>query len=151
MKKRTHNKTHRGHRAKTEPAKGLVLPSGMRLSHGQLFEPQEGNPMSKLNSPKASAAPGAPHPGEGMARTGAAKHIVAAPPVFGQKRATEGPLHPHLHGQSQDDSVPRKSFDASTPIKIHDGMTEKQRAAIDTVTANNPHAILGDAARLGRK
>ena len=29
-----------------EPAKGLTLPNGNRLSRGQLFTPKEGNPMT---------------------------------------------------------------------------------------------------------
>ena len=87
---------------------------------------------------------------EGIARAGAPKRIVDAPPVPGQKRQTPDSVFTGPGQTKLDDepNLPIKSH--AKPIPVHDGMTSKQRAAIHPV-ANDPGEILADAARLGRK
>jgi hypothetical protein len=142
--KRTHNKTKRHGLA---PARGIMLPSGLRLNHGQMFTSQGENPMQKLNSPKAPLSVAQQEAGEGMARTGAPKNIVEAPPVYGMKRATVGPLAAYHHGVSVDDEPNAvKSFTRETPL--HSAHANNQTSAdVPSVSAK---AVLTDAAKLGR-
>jgi len=75
------------------------------------------------------------------------KRLDLAPTVIGQKRQTSGALHPHLHGQVQDDAVPEKSFTRAAPI----------HSATPSRTDRGQHVeglgstILNEAANLGRK
>jgi len=121
--------------------RGIKLPSGRKMQHGQITG---GDPMvSPYQRSLNSASPF--HP-----RNGAAKRTVEAQPVPGQRRQTSGELAAYHHGQALNDepNVPLKTYEQKIPV--HPGMTDKQRAAIHPV-ANDPHAILQDAANLGRK
>jgi hypothetical protein len=116
--------------------RGIKLPSGAKMQHGQIIG---GDPMQrKLNT------------AYNVARDGAPKNIPDAPIKPGMKRQTSGELAAYHHGVSVDDTpnVPLKSYEK--PIPVHAAMTDKQRANIHPV-ANDPHAILQDAANLGRR
>lgn len=144
--------------------RGIKLANGARMQHGQIIggNPMQKNPQRPLNSASPMktlnvgtlpAAPQRPAPGEGegMARTGAPKNIAEAAPVLpGQRSRTVGEPHPYLHGQTVQDepNVPLKTYEQKIPL--HPSTTSKQRAALHPV-ANDPHAILQDAANLGRK
>jgi hypothetical protein len=103
--------------------------------------------MQKLNSkaPTTSVAVAADH---NIARDGAQKSIVPAPTVYGQKRATVGPLAAYHHGVSVDDE-PNVARSFEKPVPVHPHMTDQQKAGVDPF-ANSPAAILKDAAKLGR-
>jgi hypothetical protein len=103
----------------------------------------------KLNS-------SAPKPGmvdqtaTNISRDGAAKNIVEAPPAHGMKSQSRSDgVHPHLHGEAQNDSVPVKTYDASKPVPVHPGMTDRQRA--EHAAGPPANAILKEAGTLGRK
>jgi hypothetical protein len=150
MKKRTH-KTKRGHRA-AEPAKGFAIPGG-RLSHGQLFTMEGKQMASDANGQRTAMARAmrAPMTGEDMARSASAPNNLHTPEIVkGQRRKTSGEPAAFHHGVSVDDTpnVPFKSHER--PVKIHDGMTDKQRATVDPI-GNNPGVILRDAENFGRK
>lgn len=116
------------------PPRGIKLPNGGKMQHGMIIG---GDPMQrKLNE------------AYNIARGGAPKRTVDAQPVPGMVRQTKGELGCH-HGITVDDApnVPLKTYEQK--ISVHSGMTDKQRAAVHPV-ANDPKAILSDAARLGR-
>jgi cytochrome c5 len=79
-----------------------------------------------------------------MARDGAPKKLTVAAPVVGHKRQTSGDLHPYLHGQTVDDSVPQKSH--TKPVPVHPGMASHTDRGENI--GNGP-AVLHDAAALG--
>jgi hypothetical protein len=155
--KRTHNKTHRGHRTTmTDAPRPIKLANG-RLSHGQYFTTEE-KPMDNsqkgamLRAMKVGELPAAraraPSAGELARASGAAKRIAKAEPAPGMVRQTSdafytGPGQSHLNDEP---NLPIKSH--IKPVAIHDGMTHEQRAKIDW--ANDPKNVLDDAARLGR-
>jgi hypothetical protein len=148
--------------------KGITLANGNRLNHGQLF-PRKDKTMGtqledlamtqrRINQP-AKAAPVAaavavavavePKDPPNIARDGAEKKLTTPQPVFGHKRRTEGTLHPHLHGQAQDDAVPVKSY-AGKSVPVHSAMTDNQKMSIDPI-GNDAGTILRDAKNFGRK
>jgi hypothetical protein len=158
-KKRTHNRTKRGHRAATE--KPIIVANGGTMRNGQIIggDLMERNPQPKLNSsmPRLNVGtlPAAPQraafSGEGIARTGAPKNIADVPLHPNAVRQTRGDLHPWLHSQPaplQDESEsPLKHSERA--ISVHGGMTDRQRATIDR--SNDPGEILRDAAALRRR
>jgi hypothetical protein len=117
--------------------KGIKLPNGNRLSHGQLFTTPETNPMQRpLNSMYS-------------ARNGAPKKIIDAPIKPGMKRQTV-PSTAYLHGApalDDEKEQPLKSYEK--PIAVHPSMTSKQAA--EHAASPSAKAIFADAARLGRK
>ncbi len=119
------------------------------------------NPQRPLNSSglmkslAVGSLPAAPArtrtEGEGIARTGAPKHIVDAPPVPGQ-RSRIGPSHEAFTGVGQtalDDEkeLPLKSHAKEPPL--HPATPARVAAKVHPV-ANDPNVILKDAASLGR-
>jgi hypothetical protein len=122
------------------PAKGITLANGNRLSQGQLFLRKDDNMQiqRKLNS----STP------EGIARDGAAKKLTTPQPVVGQKRATTDDLHPYLHGQAVDDSVPEKSY-SGKQVPLHPATPSRKERGEHVEGIGSE--VLSDAARLGRK
>jgi hypothetical protein len=93
-------------------------------------------------------------PTEGLARTGAPKLTQDTfAPVPGQKRATEGELHPYLHGQAVDDAVPVKSYAGpDKQVPIHPGTRARPgQLSYAIPDAHNASAILKEAKTLGPK
>jgi hypothetical protein len=109
--------------------------------------------MKTLNVGTLPAAPARSRTeGEGIARTGAPKHIADAAPVPGQ-RSRIGPSHAAYTGPGQvalDDENEPPIKNHTRAIPLHPATTPKQRAAVHPV-ANDPNVILQDAANLGRK
>lgn len=139
------------------PPKAIRLANGARLTHGQIIgatnmiTPRKFNsshPMAKLNVGTLPAAPARPGPGgdANIARAGAPKRIVDAPPVPGQKRQTSGDVHPYLHGQAVDDEVPEKSFASAAPI--HPAMKSNPLRGEHKDGLGN--AVLTEGSNLGR-
>ena len=119
--------------------KGIVLKNGNRLNYGQLFPAKEGNQMQR---PLNSSSP--LHP-----RNGAPKRTTVAAPVPGQRSRT-APSHDYLHGAPLDDErePPIKAYERTIPLHPS---TPKRIADKVHPVANDPKAILRDAANLGRK
>ena len=67
----------------------------------------------------------------------------------GMKRQTTGDLHPYLHGQTLDDSVPEKSFTCAVPV--HDGTPSPSFPDRATHTPGLAKKVLEEGARLGRQ
>jgi hypothetical protein len=130
-------------------AKGIKLPNGNRLSHGQLFTTTEGNPMDRnqIQRPLNSSM----HR-DRVGRDGRIeKRTNIAAPVPGMVRQTK-PSHDFLHGSPIDDepNTPLAPKSYEKPIAIHPGMTDKQRAALHPV-ANSAKTILTEASTLRPK
>jgi hypothetical protein len=84
-----------------------------------------------------------------VARDGAAKNLVAAPPVPGQKRQTSGgEPHPLIHGVTVD-AAPKAKKTFTGKIPLHDGMTAAQKDEVHPL-ANSAANILADAENFGK-
>src|SRR6185437_11759287 len=144
--------------------RGIMLANGARMQHGQIIggNPMQKNPQRPLNSASPMktlnvgtlpAAPQRPAPGGeyNIARHGAPKNIADALPVPGQ-RSRIGASHAAYTGPGQatlDDEPNLPLKDHAKAIPLHPSTTPKQRAAVHPV-ANDPNAILQDAANVGR-
>jgi hypothetical protein len=122
------------------PPRTFRLANGGRLAHGQIIRgvtDMKTNPQRPLNTTYAHK----------IGRNGAPKNIVDAPIAHGMKRQTKGTFGFHHGVAVQDEPMTTKTFDASKPISVHPGMTDKQAARhAATPSAND---VLSSAARLG--
>jgi hypothetical protein len=164
-KTRKRNRTlSRGLAPTIEPAKGLTLPNGTRLSRGQLFQPKEGNPMATDNGQRAAMAkamnrttPGAtPNSApESIARTGQAKQLPTPATTPGMRNVDGGPLAFVGGKRPLDDEPLQKTYDGKGNVPTAFGMGRPDRKDGDRLRdTHDPglgHAVLQEAGRLGDK
>ena len=103
-----------------------IKKTGISINHGQMSIPST-SPL---------------HP-----RNGAAKRQYIPAVVFGQRRASQGVLSPHIHGIALQDepNIPFKSYEK--PVEAHSGMTDRQKAKFDPKSAGEHLRAAGQLSR----
>lgn len=113
----------------------IIRVRGGTLIDGQLHE--------KVATP---VGPTYQHVGSDIARSGRSKHFEASPVTPGMRRATQGDLHPYLHGQAVQDETADKLSQTGRSVAIHDGMGTHRASAHERGLVNH----VGDASKVLR-
>ena len=124
------------------PPRALRVKGG-RLTHGQLIKKGSTDMNKNTQRPLNTTYT------DKIGRDGRVpKNIVDAPIAHGMKRQTKGEFGFHHGVTLEDNPILKKTFDASKPIAVHPGMTDRQAARHAAMPSAN--SVLSDAARLGK-
>jgi hypothetical protein len=93
-----------------------------------------------------------------FARNGAPKRLTVPALATGMHRATQGELHPYLHGQAVDDETADKLCHGKGNVPAHPGMKQSYHGAVSTSgystrlaeeTPGQSDRVLQEAGRMG--